>query len=552
MSLRTWLAQRLAGDAFASATQQAVTAAVATATAQVEERVREAMSVGLSRDDAKLTAEGFRRITSSGELLRRDLQPLAQDQQNRLAYYLWESNVVARWLIETTVDFTLGEGAAVTSEIEEIQAAIDAFWTDGVNKLDERLDTFAREFRMYGELCLPVGVNLYNGHVRLGYVDPLEISDVVTDANNVLITTGVVLKSPVGAAPRVLHVIREQTDPRLPGYGYLMPAEPGQRVRGVLRNGDVIDTIPEGSCFLWQTNKVSNARRGRSDLIADLDWLDALDAYLFDALDAAGQLNQFIWDVKLEGMDEAQIRAWQANQPTPKRGERRAHNEKVTWSAVVPELKAQDKDSIAKLFRGHVIGAHSFPEHFYGSGDGTTFAAAKEMGLPPVKSLSRKQKSFRFVVRDLVLFALHQKIIRGALEAEYVVGKRLDAEGNSTGTKKRTDQCFTVALPELSMRDQSAIVAAMTGLSSALTVDVDRGWIRPETASKLICHVASQLGFDIKPDEEYVAGAGPAGAALTDYNPASLGQLVERIQAQLGRMGKGDGENVGQPKGVAA
>src|SRR5262249_38476914 len=148
-----------------------------------------------------------------------------------------------RWLSEVTVDFTLGEGATVTSEVSEIQEAIDAFWTDGVNQLERRLDTWAREYRLYGELCLPAAVNGATGHGRLGYVDPLEIDEVLTDPNNVLITTGVLLKGPVTGRRRVLKVIREDLNPLSDTYGYLMPNRPTERVRGVLRNGDLVDEI---------------------------------------------------------------------------------------------------------------------------------------------------------------------------------------------------------------------------------------------------------------------------------------------------------------------
>jgi hypothetical protein len=97
------------------------------------------------------------------------------------------------------------------------------------------------------------------------------------------------------------------------------------------------------------------------------------------------------------------------------------------------------------------------------------------------------------------------------------------------------------------MRDQSAIVAACSGLVVSLTQAKDQGWLRPETAARLFAHVVSQLGFEVKADEEFTPGVGPAGAALADYPPDAQ-QTLARMLAQLGRLGKGDGENVGQPK----
>ncbi len=532
MSLRERLITRLAGPR--------LEARIRAIQAEADERVREAFSAGALRlGEQRDIEQGFRRLSDAQgkNPYRRDLQPLAQDQMQRLVYWLWESNPVAKWIIETIVDFILGEGASIVTDVDQVRAVIDAFWGDPVNQLDRRLDNWARELSLYGELCLPAAVNEVDGHVRLGYLDPLAIDEVVTDPDNALITTGVRTKRSMAGEPgRLYKVIREDTRRASSTFGLMMPALP-------LERDNVTGEPYAGSCFLFQINRVSSARRGRSDLLADIDWLDGFDAFLFDSMDAAGQFNSFIWDVTLEGMTEPQIREWLAANATVKRGMIRAHNEKVKWSEVAPDLKAQDKDAYAKLLRGHILGGHSFPEHWYASGEGVSFASAKEMGLVPVKRLTRRQKELRFLIIDLVRFALHQSIRVGVLSREVVVG-RVGADGSSTGVTKPTDTAFTVVLPELSMRDQAAITAAVNGLTAALQQIVDRGWLRPETAARVIANAISQLGMEVKADEEYTPGAGPQGAPLQDYSQQNLA----RILAQLERVGRGDGENIGQPK----
>ena len=103
----------------------------------IEASVREQIGLPPGVDEP-----GFRRLTATGQAhSRRDLTPLAQDYMQRLVYYLWESNPLAKWIVEVTVDFTLGEGASVQSEDEDVRAVIDGFWKDPVNMLDKRLDT---------------------------------------------------------------------------------------------------------------------------------------------------------------------------------------------------------------------------------------------------------------------------------------------------------------------------------------------------------------------------------------------------------------------------
>jgi hypothetical protein len=508
--------------------------------AATSERVREAFASGALRAEEQRDLEqGYRRLSDANgkNPWRRDLQPLAQDQMQRLVYWLWESNPVAKWIIETTVDFILGEGVKVLSEVEDIQEAIDTFWYDPVNRLDRNIDRWGRELSLYGELCLPAAVNEFDGHVRLGYIDPLAIEEVVTDPDNALITTGVRIKSTVaGHRGELYKVIRQEISRASSYYGLMMPALAMER-------DNVTGEPYKGSCFLFRINNVTSARRGRSDLLPTIDWLDGYDAFLFDSMDAAGQFNSFVWDVTLEGANEENIRDFLTKNSRIKRGMIRAHNEKVKWAEVAPDLKAVDKDAYARLLLNHILASFSFPSHWYGHGEGVSFASSKEMGLVPVKRLTRRQKDMRDLITDLIRFQIHQKIRVGVLPETVVVG-RVAADGSSEGTEKKTDAAFTVVMPELSMRDQAAIVAAANGLTAALQQVVLNGWLRPETAAKIMAASFSQLGMEINADEEFTPGAGPPPGATQDYASGN----IERILAQLGRVGKGDGENVGQPK----
>jgi hypothetical protein len=487
--------------------------------------------------DANDERNGFRRIGGPSSQIPyfRDLFPALHDRMLRMAPLQWQRNPLAKWLIETTVDFVLGEGARVESEVDEVREVIDGFWGDPVNNLDLNLDPFIRDFGLYGELCLPVAVNEVDGHVRLGVLDPFDIEQVITDPDNSLITRAVILKTTiVGGSKRVLKVIREETWRGSPYYGLLMPAEPGERD---LHTGRAYD----GSCFLFQTNKLTTAKRGLSDIVADLDWLDGYDRWLFGTMDAAELFNTFVWDVTLEAMNEQQIKDWVTTFAGQiQRNGVFAHNEKLKLQASQPKLEALDKDSFARLFRGHILGSHSFPEHWYGLAGEVNLASAKEMGLPPVKRLTRRQKELRFIIRELVRFAIHQAVRYQVLAPEVVIGK-VDGAGSSKGMRVPSDQAFKIILPELSMRDQSAIVAAVTSLVSALMQAKAEGWIRPQTAARVFAHLASQLGLEIDADQEYTPGV-PAGDATRDY------EQLARLVAQLQRQGNGNGDNVNEPK----
>ena len=194
--------------------------------------------------------------------------------------------------------------------------------------------------------------------------------------------------------------------------------------------------------------------------------------------------------------------------------------------------------------RGQILGSKSFPEHWYGMGGDVTGASAKEMGAPPLRRLTRRQNEIKRMVETLCRFALQAAIRMGRLAAEVVVSETTDAEGNTTAITRSSADAFTVAVPEISSRDTAQTVAASVSLAAALTAATNQGWMRPETCAKVFANLVSQLGIEVDPSLEYSPGGGPNGAAAADYAPANL----QRILAQMQRMGNGNGDNVNREK----
>jgi hypothetical protein len=484
----------------------------------------------------------WRRLStgSAGASSGRDLSPMAQDRMLELVFYLWESNALAQWIIETTLDFTVGEPVRIECVNDKVAAVLDAFEDDPVNQLLTRVEGFARDLGLYGELCLPAFVNDVDGHVRLGYLDPFEIKEVLTDPDNALIQTAVRRKPPSGDphGGELYKIIRGEADRASAVYGQLVGAAPGETEP---RTGRAY----AGQCFLFQTNRVSNARRGRSDLLSLIDWVDGYDAFLYDAMQAAQQFNSYIWDVTLEGANEKDLTAWLAKNQTVKRGMIRAHNEKVKWAELSPDLKAQDKDTFIRFLRGQILGSKSFPEHWFGSGGDVGLATvAKEMAAPPGRRLARRQQEIKRMIETLCRFQIHAAQRAGRLPEKVPTSSASAADATSSTPLLPADKAYQVVMPEISPKDTAAAVAASVSLSAALTQAVSQGWLRNETAGKIFNHLIAQVGIEVDTALEIPPGAGPRGDALGDYSPANL----QRILAQLQRSSNGNGDNINEPK----
>ncbi len=442
----------------------------------VEERIEAA--VNLSADEP-----GFRKLTGSST---RELPIATQERQIEIAYWLWKTNPLANWIIETIKDFALAEGLPWSAKNEKVQEVLEGFWKDPLNQMDLYLENLVRELGIYGEQCLPVFVAEQTGRVRLGYVDPAQIDKVVTDPENVKIAIGVKLKSESGVSD---------------GKKYRIILDPEAENLISKRAKNIRRAFTAGECFYFAINRVTNEPRGTSDLFTLADWLDGYEQFLFDYADKWPLLNSFIWDVELEGFTPDQIKQWLKENKAPKPGSMRAHNEKVKWEAVTPDLKAEDASDGARLLRNHVLGAKSLPEHWYGGAADVNRATAAEMGTPTFKMISSRQNLVGYIVETLLRYQA-----RKANEAKYL----------SVSDQELYD--ITVQRPEVAQKDISKFSAALQSLSNSLVVAQANGWLTQEKAAQIYAFGLAFVGYELSAeDAAEEAGQADEEEGFEDY-----------------------------------
>ncbi|MBI5789301.1 MAG: hypothetical protein HZA78_10645 [Candidatus Schekmanbacteria bacterium] len=426
----------------------------------IQTKVREAYSygVGVDSDDWQ-----YRKLTGKAD---KDLSPLTQERMLKIASHLYDTNPLAHRIIEMTKDFVVGEGIGYQAQDKRVKELLDEFWYDPVNHWDLKQHQRALELGLYGEQCYPVFVNEVNGHVRLGYIDPLQIAEVVPDEGNVEEIKKIRLKGQGGSPGQEITIISPDEDPLSPTYGYLTGAK-----------GHRQDAGAAGS-FFFAINKVSNATRGRSDLLCLSDWIDAYDQLLFNRLDRAALLNAFIWDITLEGMDGRQIQEWLRQNQAPKPGSIRAHNERVKWEAVSPDLKSAEAETEAKLIKSHILGGAGLPPHWFAEGGDVNRATAAEMGEPVIKHLRSRQRYFRYMLEHIFRFVIDQAIIHRRLP-------------------KGINRGFSLIMPEISLKDTLKLSSSLQQVTNSLSTAQEKGWITSDAARKVFANLVSQLGVEI-------------------------------------------------------
>jgi hypothetical protein len=337
------------------------------ADARAKRALQEGFDMGGEDEPVVYTADGrpiklgYRQL----EQTPRDLSNISQEKANEAAYRLWNTNPLAKALIEIILDYVLGEGATIQAEDEDVAEALRAFWEDPVNDFDGHgSESYVRELALFGEQLFlafvrdgaDIGV-VADGRLRLGPVDPNQIASIITHPLNRTDILAVRLKSHTGGIDdgpiyKVIHAesaggveegvrdlaaykqlvdrvenaakdgfnarvtedarMRKGIDRRLKeGKEWRLTelkTKDGERILGTGRMTEAKDPLEnvafDGECFLFQVNKLSTGIRGRSDLLPQIDWLDRFDQLFFDAAEHVQILNTFVWDLTVEGGSE--------------------------------------------------------------------------------------------------------------------------------------------------------------------------------------------------------------------------------------------------------
>lgn len=410
----------------------------------------------------------WRKLTGDAQ---RDLAPMTQARMQKIAAYLWESNLLANRLIELPIAYLLSEGVRLTCPDEDGQKTLDRFWNDPINRIDERLPEWLRGLAVFGELALPAFVNEMNGRVRMGYLDPALIETVLRDPDNPSQQIGVItVKDKRGEAQRwAIVVLGTEKD---------CFTDRTQAIRATLQTGDL---------FFFRINGLPGGERGRSDLLAQADWLDGYDMFLFGELDRAQMLRAHVWDVTMKGASADEVKARASKIAPPKPGTVRVHNDSEEWAALTPSLNTADLTEMGRLIRNHALGGMTIPEHWFGGGGDVNRAVGAEMAEPTMKVFTMRQQLLKTVLVSIGRYVLWS-------EQDPTRTKEPDWDDDAL----RCEAVFA----EMTAKDTTKYAAALVQVVQATDMAVGQGRITELMALQLIGLIAQKLGVDVDAEEE--------------------------------------------------
>lgn len=408
--------------------------------------------------------EQFRRI-GGGALPNTAVKPFTHDKAQDVSLKLYQQDHMGRRLLGLIADFIVGDGITVAAKHqdenlqEQIQQEINIFWDDPVNAMDRMTPQRIEEWHLWGEICMPVQRNEANGRIRIGWITPRSITDVVPD--------------PMTGHPGRL-VLTDQAARAV-----------GQKELQVV---SFTDGVFSGDAFYYGMNTVRGGGRGLPELFTAADLISIYNNTLRAQADRAKMDSMFLWDITVEGASETECEALEKklNKNPIRPNTNRVHNGKVKWQCVTPNLGSFEFDQHLKTLKGFIMGGFGIPNHWFGSGDDANLATASVMSEPTRKSLKRKQKMVGYMIGDIIRYMLASVQAAGGLQ-----GLNLD-DGDP----------FEVNIPDISGPDIAKVGSAVVQVVNAVTTAIDSGLVSKDTGMDLFAAVAGELGIEIDPSTE--------------------------------------------------
>lgn len=396
----------------------------------------------------------------------RELLIMPYEQQIIFAYWLYKTNPLATFLIDTQASFIAADAMPFTCENDDIKTLLKGFWDR--NRLELRWGDYVKEGGIFGNIVLTAHVAEQTGRVKLGYLDPGLISTTFCDPEDVQTKIGVKIKATELHKERILKVILDSDTEE-----DLSPAAKTLR-----------DQMSDGQCFLYQINCLSSEQLGTSDLFNIGPHLESYEQTMLDAGEKHAQYNAFYYDITVEGADAKKLEEERNLYTPPRTGGAFIHNEKVKTEAVSPDLKPLDAEISTRFQRRHILGSKNIPNHWYADPDGSNRATADAMDRPTLAKFSRRQNEAKAVLKTIADF-----VVSSALDAAYL------------NVPEEEAYKYSISTPPLTDKDVAKLSTMLRDVSTALVVAENQGWIDQQKAARMFAFCTSMLGFEYDPDE---------------------------------------------------
>jgi hypothetical protein len=473
----------------------------------------------------------FRILSSSADDNARDFFESKRMEVLRQVHQVYALRGTGSNIIEIMLDFCIGDGfkpTAADSKNTELQTSLDEIWNDPRNRLSSRGEAMARSLFLEGERFMPATLSAIDGHLELGYMGPEVVKGVRQDPLGRDVFLDVLPTTP-GGSDRTYYVLdcvnENVTIEVLPAAGGNDGNAPQYRITekivGANASTSLTSVEVHGLAFAWFENRPEGAKRGRSELLNILDYVDIHDELLWTDLEISKLLRLFILDISAEGISTAEdarkkIEELGLSTP-PDRPKVICHNDKVQVQLLQGSIAKTASEKLEQIVALNIYGAKGMPEHWRGSGSDTNLATAQAQELVPMKRMRRKQ--FRLLER-------FHRLVEVSIELRKRAGSLTVANVD-----------FQMAHTEVGGKDKSRGATVLKDVVFAMSQATTDQLLSREAANAVIVQTIREVGFELEQED----------AALPEQDPNAD---LDKVRKLLDQTDPGNLDPAGEERGA--
>jgi hypothetical protein len=334
----------------------------------------------------------------------------------------WRKNPMAWRIINTSVNYVVGQGIRFTSPDVALNDFIQRFWLHRKNQMDLRLIPMCEELARSGDLFVLLFRNPSDGMSYIRFVTKDQILKIETAPNDWETEIAFEEAPPAG-----------EYQPRR----WLSPEHP---------EAPTADAI----MLHYAVNKPIGALMGESDLTTIIPWLLRYSRMLEDRVRLHWAARAFLYLVTVPA-NKVESKSQQYASP-PESGSIVVKDETETWDVVAPSLRGADASHDMKSVRNMIDAGSGFPPHWRGEGGDVNVATAEAMQGPPERFLQKRQQYFVWLLEDI----LYQAFLRS-----------MELGIEPAPTESNYEKLFVCDRPDVSLRDNSLLAEAGNNLAMA-------------------------------------------------------------------------------------
>jgi hypothetical protein len=180
-------------------------------------------------------------------------------------------------------------------------------------------------------------------------------------------------------------------------------------------------------------------------------------------------------------------------------------------------LEATDTDTSARLFRNHVLGGSTIPEHWFGGGGDVNRATGEDMSNPTFKIMSLRQAFIGYMLLEMGHYCVRQWELAHT-------GKEPDL----------FDPIYklSVSWPEMVAKDTTKYAAALQQVTQAVSLAITDKLMSVKTGIEVIESIAGRLGVSFDAEAELAAIAEQGQGEKQTVQPTGQ-KITEAVSSNL-------------------